>query len=68
MKIPVPCVDRGKVDANNMLGVILSVTDGGFYKIGTKNGILSSLYARNQIFQCKENVLVTMMYRISKYY
>jgi hypothetical protein len=57
VKIPVPCVDRGKVDANNVLGVILSVTDDGFYKIGTKNGILSSLYARNQIFQCKEQFI-----------
>jgi hypothetical protein len=48
VKIPVLCVDR--VDANNVLGVILSGTDDGFYKIGTNIGILSSLYARNQIF------------------
>lgn len=41
VKILVPYLDRGKVDANNVLGVILSVTDDGFYKIGTKNGILS---------------------------
>jgi hypothetical protein len=54
VKILVPCVDRGKVDANNVLGVMLSVTDDGFHKIGTINGILSSLYARNQIFLCKE--------------
>jgi hypothetical protein len=39
VKIPVPCVDRGKVNANNVLGVILSVTVDGFYKIETKNGI-----------------------------
>jgi len=37
VKNPVPCIDRGKVNANNVLGVILSVTDDGFYKIGTKN-------------------------------
>jgi hypothetical protein len=42
MEIPVHCVDRGKVDANNVLGVILSFTDDGFYKIRTKNRILSS--------------------------
>lgn len=32
-----PCVDRGKVDANYIFGVILSITDDGFYKIETKN-------------------------------
>jgi hypothetical protein len=39
----VPCVDREKVYANNVLGVILNITDGEFYEIGTKNGIGSSL-------------------------
>jgi len=59
VKIPVPYIDGGKVDANSVLGVILSITDDGFYKIGTKNGILSSLYARNQIFQCKEQLITS---------
>jgi len=31
VKISVPCVDRGKGDANNVLGDILSITDVGFY-------------------------------------
>lgn len=41
MKIPVTCVDRGKFDANNVLGVVLSITDDGFYIIPIEiiNGI-----------------------------
>lgn len=27
VKIPVPCIDRGKIDAKNVLGVILSITE-----------------------------------------
>jgi len=56
--------------------VILS-TDDGFYKIGTKNGILTFfhhyityLYAKNQIFQCKELLnyyIISMMYQMSEY-
>lgn len=30
LKISVSCVKRGKVDVNNVLSVILSVTDDGF--------------------------------------
>lgn len=37
VKIAVPCVDRGIVDANNILGVILNISHDGFYKIGTTN-------------------------------
>ena len=50
VKIPVPSVDRGKVDANNLIGVILTVSDDAFYKVGTKNGVISGLFSRNQIF------------------
>lgn len=37
------CIDRRKVNVNNIPGVILSVTDDEFYKVETKNGILTSL-------------------------
>lgn len=47
MKISMPCVEKGKVDANNKPGVILRMMD--FYKIETKNGILILLYARKQV-------------------
>ena len=44
------------MDASNVIGVILSVND-GFYKIGTKQGQINSLFSRNQIFECKESFL-----------
>lgn len=56
MKIPVSCIDSDKVDANNILNIIFNNTDIGFYKIGIKNEILSLLYARNQIFECKKQL------------
>jgi hypothetical protein len=36
VKITVSCIDRGNVYTNNLLSIILSITDGGFYKIETK--------------------------------
>lgn len=52
--VPVSSLDRGKGDARNILGVVMEKTADGFYKIGTKHGVISSLYARNQIQSCKE--------------
>lgn len=54
VQIPVPRVDWGIVDANNIFGVILRITDDRFYKTETKKIILTSFYARNQIFECEE--------------
>ncbi|KAL4702130.1 hypothetical protein ACJJTC_016054 [Scirpophaga incertulas] len=45
----VPEVNRGRGDARNIIGVILTITDDELYQIGTKNGILKQLYARSQI-------------------
>lgn len=44
--IPVPDVDKAKGDFRNVIGVVLQVTEDGFYKIGTKYGILQKLYCR----------------------
>ncbi|XP_039315443.1 SCAN domain-containing protein 3-like [Solenopsis invicta] len=55
--IPLPSVDRNKGDPKNIIGVILEVTEDGLYKIGTKSGILSSLYSRNQFGICNEMFL-----------
>lgn len=54
VQIPVSRADGGKVDANNIFGVILRITDDRFYKTETKKIILTSFYARNQIFECEE--------------
>ncbi|CAH1108063.1 unnamed protein product [Psylliodes chrysocephalus] len=48
--IPVPDVDRSK-------GVVMEVTSDNFYKIGTKKGVISHLYSRNQIAPCSTTFL-----------
>lgn len=66
-----PCLDRGKIEINVILDVILvPIADNVFYKIKTKNGILTSLlYARNQKFECKELFIWSKyMLIIMKYY
>jgi len=39
VRIPIDQVDRGKVDPRNLLGVVKEES-GGYYKIGTKEGLL----------------------------
>lgn len=46
VRIPVPDVDRGRGDARSILGVVLELSPDGFYKLGTRNGVLKQLYAR----------------------
>ena len=49
MKVQVLDVDRGRCDSRNILGVIMEADLGkDFYRMGTKDGILNSWYARNQ--------------------
>lgn len=42
--IPIPDVDKAKGEL--IIGVVLQVNDDGFYKIGTKHGVLQKLYCR----------------------
>ncbi|XP_031332774.1 KRAB-A domain-containing protein 2-like [Photinus pyralis] len=46
--IPIPDVDKSKVDLRNIIGVVIDITDEGLYKVGTKHGILQTLYCRTQ--------------------
>ena len=41
VRVPIPELDRGRADHRDLIGVVLEVKD-GFYKIGTKNGVLKS--------------------------
>ncbi|GBN76564.1 hypothetical protein AVEN_74886-1 [Araneus ventricosus] len=45
--IKVPEADRAKTDARFILAAVLSKTEDGFYKLGTKTGILKQLYAKS---------------------
>ncbi|KAK7572144.1 hypothetical protein V9T40_014616 [Parthenolecanium corni] len=44
----VPDVDRGKTDARSILACVIEKTEDGFYRLGTREGIINSLYARSQ--------------------
>ncbi|KAI1699594.1 zinc finger, c4 type (two domains) domain-containing protein [Ditylenchus destructor] len=48
VRVPIPMVDRAKTDPRVVLGVVMEAED-GFYRVGTRAGILNQKYARNQI-------------------
>ena len=53
-----PVVDRGRCDSRNILGVIVEADlTKDLYRIGTKNGILNSWYARNQFSTCTKGTV-----------
>ncbi|XP_008189275.1 KRAB-A domain-containing protein 2-like, partial [Acyrthosiphon pisum] len=54
VKIRIPDVDKARSDLRSILGVILSVKNNN-YEIGTTEGKLQQLYARNQFEICKES-------------
>ena len=45
--VPIPNVDRGKGDPENIMAVVQSKTDKG-YRLATKQGILLRSHTRNQ--------------------
>ena len=48
MEVRVPDVDCGRCDSRKILEVIMEVDLAkGLYKIGTKDGILNTMYTRN---------------------
>ena len=51
--VPISSLDKSKWDTRNTLGVVMERTADGFYIIGTKYALISSLYTRNQIQSCK---------------
>ena len=53
-----PDVDRGRCDSRNILGVIIEADlTKDLYRIGTKDDILNSWYARNQFSTCTEGTV-----------
>ena len=60
VRVPIPELDRGQADHRNLVGVVLEVKD-GFYKIGTKNGVLKSLYSHGQFDLCSEVFITAVM-------
>jgi len=46
--VRVPDLDRGRLASRNVLTVIVDVNSSGLYLLGTKEGLLERLYARNE--------------------
>lgn len=57
VRVPVPDVDRGRGDARSVLAVVLEATEDGFYRLGTKQGVISKYYSRSEFSTCPANIL-----------
>jgi len=55
--IRVPDLDRGRLDPRNALAVVVDVSSSGLYLLGTKEGQLEQLYARNEITAVDNNFI-----------
>jgi hypothetical protein len=55
--VPVPSVDRAKGDYRNVLATVMSNPHPGMYELGTREGTLPLLFARNQFQLTKTNFL-----------
>lgn len=54
---PLPDVDRGKGDPRNVIAVIKSVTEDGFYQVGNADGTLRNLLSRYQFMVNRERIV-----------
>ena len=55
--VAIPDVDRGKNEFRNVKGMVIEIDVSGIYKLGTEQGLLTQLYARNQFLLCQEKFL-----------
>jgi hypothetical protein len=55
--VRVPDVDRGSLTPRNVLTVVVDVNSSGLYLLGTKEGLLERLYARNQFTTADNNFI-----------
>ncbi|KFD66419.1 hypothetical protein M514_21449, partial [Trichuris suis] len=44
-------------DARNLLAVVMNVTENGFYRLGTAQGVLNQLYARSGFTPCRKELI-----------
>ncbi|XP_068229593.1 uncharacterized protein [Palaemon carinicauda] len=57
VQVPIPDVDKGRGDLRNLLAVVMSMTEDGFYRPGTAQGILKQLYARSEFTVCPKDFM-----------
>jgi hypothetical protein len=52
--VSIPSVDKGRIDLRNIMAVVLEQI-GNNYKLGTTNGIISSLFPRSELTVCEHS-------------
>jgi len=55
--VRVPDFDRGCLAPRNVLAVVVDVNSSGLYLLGTKEGLLERLYARNEFTSAENNFI-----------
>jgi hypothetical protein len=53
--VRVPDLDRGRLAPRNVLAVVVDVSCAGLYLLGTKEGLLEGMYARNEFTTADNN-------------
>ena len=55
--VRVPDLDRGCLAPRKVLAVVIDVNSSGLYLLGTKEGLLEQLYARNEFTTADNNFI-----------
>jgi len=55
--VRVPDLERGRLAPRNVLAVVVDVSSSGLYLLGTKEGLLERLYARNEFITADNNFI-----------
>jgi len=55
VRVPIPSLDRGKIDDWSVLAWVLRITEEDLYELDRKHGRLPQLYARSQFTVCVQN-------------
>lgn len=56
-RVPISDVDRERGDSHNILAVVMSVTEDGFYRLGTTESILKQRYGRSHFILWYKNLI-----------
>ena len=57
VRVPVPDVDRAKIDYRSISARVLRKKENDLYELGTKSGCLQQLYSRSQFSVCSEKFI-----------
>ncbi len=58
--IPVSELDRGRADHRNIMTAIVSVDEKGFFRLGTRFGLLKTLFLRSMFQLCTDSGFIAL--------